>query len=81
MDLDVWHVYPEDGRPHETAGTQCWCKPCFQRPCSQCQDGQCWLCKDGWVPVDALIPGEPGLVIHHLIRPGEPIACTCDKGR
>jgi hypothetical protein len=72
---DVHHVYPVEAREHITSGTTgaggiCWCRPDLYRVCTACDgdDWGCWCCDgDGVVPIEAMLPGDRVIVVHHFI--------------
>jgi hypothetical protein len=71
----VYHVYPIEEREHVTSGAAgasggCWCGPDLYRLCTACDgdDPDCWACEGyGIVEIDAIVPGDRILVVHHFI--------------
>jgi hypothetical protein len=55
---------------HVLEGTGCWCGPDLYRLCWACDgdDPGCSECEGkGIVPIDAIVPGDWGIVVHRLI--------------
>jgi hypothetical protein len=59
---------PSSGPAGASGG--CWCGPDLYRLCTACDgaDISCWCCDgEGIVPVEAIVPGDKIIVVHHFI--------------